>query len=236
MNPFDAFFLHLINGLAGRSWTIDGLALALKTNDLFKGGVVTALLWWAWFQPGAEQPKRRRAVLVTTAAAFTALLAGRLLAWSLPFRLRPLQNPEAGVNMAIGLSPMELSSWNSMPSDHAVLFFSLAAGLCFASRALGALALLHAVFVVCLPRVYLGLHYPSDILVGAMIGILIAWTAHSWGRLGRGADVVLGWERRQPAAFYAGFFLMTAQMSVLFTDLRDIGEWGVEAAQKLLGG
>ena len=35
-------------------------------------------------------------------------------------------------------------------------------------------ALVFALLMVCLPRIYSGLHYPSDILVGAMVGALVA--------------------------------------------------------------
>ncbi len=38
----------------------------------------------------------------------------------------------------------------------------------------GIVALIHAALVISLPRIILGLHYPSDILVGALVGATVA--------------------------------------------------------------
>ncbi|HEX2507845.1 MAG TPA: phosphatase PAP2 family protein, partial [Miltoncostaeaceae bacterium] len=62
----------------------------------------------------------------------------------------------------------------SMPSGHAAT----------AAAAAGVVALLHPrlraplaalVAAIALSRVYLGVHYPSDVIVGAALGLAIAW-------------------------------------------------------------
>src|SRR5436305_1770769 len=64
-----------------------------------------------------------------------------------------------------------------MPSDHAVLFALLAAGLWFQNRFIGCVAACCVMLLIWFPRVYLGIHWPSDILAGAFLGAALAWLA-----------------------------------------------------------
>lgn len=52
------------------------------------------------------------------------------------------------------------------------VFFSMAAGIFIASRRAGWFALFYVSAFICLPRMYLGEHYATDILAGAVIGIV----------------------------------------------------------------
>jgi len=67
----------------------------------------------------------------------------------------------------------------SFPSDHAAAGFAIAFALYLVHRRLGALALVAAT-VMSYARVYVGLHYPSDVLVGALIGVGVTWALTRW--------------------------------------------------------
>jgi membrane-associated phospholipid phosphatase len=58
--------------------------------------------------------------------------------------------------------------------DHAILFAALAVGVLFASRRLGVLALTYTALCIIGPRVYLGWHWPTDVLAGALLGAAFA--------------------------------------------------------------
>ena len=58
---------------------------------------------------------------------------------------------------------------SSFPSGHTTAAFSVATSLAFAFPAYSALLLLVAL-LVGYSRIYLGLHYPSDVVIGAAIG------------------------------------------------------------------
>lgn len=81
------------------------------------------------------------------------------------------------------LIPHELGG--SFPSGHAVFFFSLATTIWLHNRRLGvlfyALALINGI-----TRVIAGVHWPSDILGGALLGIIVGIIAdrvlHIWHR------------------------------------------------------
>jgi len=136
VNSFDAGIISLFNALARRSLTFDTLVFLLGSNFILKGGVIAALIWWTWFREG-QREKDREYLLFGISAGFLALLAARVLATVLPFRERPLRNPLLHFQLPYGVTETTLLGWSSFPSDHAVLFFTLATGIFFVSRPLG---------------------------------------------------------------------------------------------------
>src|SRR6478609_4316077 len=163
MNWLDSWILSHLNLFARKSWVFDQAVAFLSVNYLLKGGVLMAFLWWAWFRSENRDSKERDHIIATVLSCVVALAIGRIMVLTLPFRLRPLH--EAGLNFVTpyGVAENALDKLSSFPSDHAVLFFALVTGLFFVSRAMGAVALLYTLVIVVLPRMYLGLHYPTDI-------------------------------------------------------------------------
>jgi len=71
--------------------------------------------------------------------------------------------------------PVTVLSDFGFPSGHATNSMAVAALLALtAGRLMGAVAVAAAV-LVCLSRVYIGVHYPLDVAAGALLGALIAW-------------------------------------------------------------
>ena len=68
------------------------------------------------------------------------------------------------------------STEGSFPSGHAAFYFAIAFAVYFAHKGAGKILLI-AAFLLGLARVYLGVHYPSDILGGAAVGAFSAWAA-----------------------------------------------------------
>jgi membrane-associated phospholipid phosphatase len=76
--------------------------------------------------------------------------------------------PDLGPDLPpLGGAPSSLS----FPSAHATSSFAVATAMTRVAP-LGALAFALAV-VICLGRPYLGMHYPSDVLVGAALGVIL---------------------------------------------------------------
>lgn len=222
MNPFDAGIIHFLNQFAHRSWTFDNAIVLLSANHLFKGGVIMALFWWAWFHEDEGRTQKRELLLCGIVSSVLALVVARVLAHGLPFRERPLRNAALYFQMPYEMNDKALLHWSSFPSDHAVLFFTLAASIFLVSRRVGILALCYTFFIICLPRVYLGIHHPTDILAGALIGFAIA----SLSTISALRDSLtrrgLLWLQKSPGAFYAFLFLITLQIATLFDPAREI--------------
>jgi len=220
MNPLDVGIILFLNGFARRSWAFDTFVSVILQSDLIKAGVITGLIWWTWFQPGDGEDDRREFLLSGIVACFLAIVASRILAMTLPFRERPLHNPALHFRLPYGVDENALLGWSSFPSDHAALFFTLATSIFFASRRLGILAFFHAFFVVCLTRIYMGFHYPTDILAGALLGIGFAYLFKMTAIKKTIANPGLRWMHFHPSSFYTSFFLVTLQIYVMFEPLR----------------
>jgi membrane-associated phospholipid phosphatase len=225
LNPFDAAILHYLNGFAHRSWNFDHFVGLVAISHLFKGAVPACLIWWAWFRKGEEGSEDREFLISGLAAAFLALLVARGLADTLPFRPRPIHDPAIHFQLPYGSNATTLIGWSSFPSDHAALFFALATGIYFVSRSAGILALCHALFIVCLPRIYLGYHYPTDILGGVVIGIGAATLLSVAALRKAAAGPAARWISRYPGASYAFLFFVTFQVSTNFDSVREVGHF-----------
>lgn len=210
-----------VNGPAQRFPALDQLVVFLSQSDLLKGGVVMGVVWAVWLLAREDQGRIRGALLSALFGSLIALFVARVLAYVTPLRIRPLLDGALHFRAPIGLpAQTNWTSWSSFPSDHAALFFALAWGVWLASKRTGRWLLGYVVVVVCLPRLYIGIHYASDLLAGALLGILFTSLLHTvlFRRLiGRH---VLAWEERWPGVFYFLFFLLAYQVATLFWDLR----------------
>ncbi|MCR8861016.1 undecaprenyl-diphosphatase [Bacillus pseudomycoides] len=62
---------------------------------------------------------------------------------------------------------------NSFPSDHTILFFSICVSIWLVRKKEGWLWLMLA-FCVAISRIWVGVHYPIDVVTGALVGIISA--------------------------------------------------------------
>ena len=181
----------------------------LAGNDLFKGAVFMAIVWWAWFRKDAARLRTRHQLVATMFSCGVAIVVGRALVLTL--------SPHDG-----GFGSTGPGKINSFPSDHAVLFFALATGFWFVSRRLGILAFAYAAVIVALPRVYLGYHSPSDILGGALIGISIVSLGNIYLPRRKSTREIVAFSHSKPQYFYPLFYLVSFQVAELFESSRSI--------------
>ncbi len=213
------------------NWILCRLARLEESNNLLKGGVFFALFWGQWFRSDADQEKRRRAIVAILFGAVLAIIASRTVAFIVPFRLRPMDDPTVMHPVYAVHLEYNLVHWNSFPSDTAAYFFALAFGLAYLSRGIAIPILLYTAGWVCLTRMFLGVHYASDIAAGLVIGLAMVWLSIR--------NNLLQLHLAQPAVtamntgrswFYAIAFLVSFEMATVFDGLRSLGNAVIHAA------
>jgi undecaprenyl-diphosphatase len=215
VNAFDYRLLASLNHLADRSPILTKVVVGIYADDL-KSAFVVALLWWAWFaaEGTIRQEETRARVAAGLSGSVLALVAARVLALALPFRERPISNAAAGLHFPIGAG--NWGQWSAFPSDNAVLFFFLTTCLFPISRLLGTLALLDTILLITFPRLFVGVHHPTDILAGALLGTGSGYAVGLEPLRSMLAKPALTWMRAHPPSFYAAAFLVSYLMAQVF--------------------
>lgn len=226
----DEYVSAAVNHWASRNEVINHAVYIAAQTDFLTGALMLALVYYCWFSDTTMESRTR--LLLGFGAVLVSGVASRLLQVSLPMRLRPMHALDSGFNPLPGIDPALANHWGSFPSDHAALFFALVAVIWRQSRWLGLLAMCSALFGV-LPRVYLGLHYLSDIVAGAVLGVGLVFMFGQFGprTLARRA---FAWEQQWPGLAYGAAFLVSFEVATLFEDIRQVGR-GIPAVLRQFG-
>jgi len=116
---------------------------------------------------GARHAPWRRAAVAAVLSAGLALAIGAAIS-ALVDRARPFVVDANGVHLFSAHSADP-----GFPSDHATASFAIAMAIFLRHRGWGVVALLAAA-VLSVGRVAIGVHYPTDVLAGAALGVAAA--------------------------------------------------------------
>lgn len=156
-----------INGLAGRVAWIDNV-IRILSCDVFITVLFIIMLLAIWFA-GRDREAResnQRGVLCALASMGIANLIVFILNAVLQDRPRPFEAFPAKVHLLF-YPPTD----PSFPSNAAAASFAVAMGIWVYNRKLGYILLIPAV-IISFGRVYMGVHYPLDIIGGFAAAIV----------------------------------------------------------------
>ena len=215
LNSFDYNVLIYLNQIAYHSPILTKVIVGIYTDQL-KSVLIVALVWWVWFDASNTEHQQvvREKIVAGLLGSLVCIVAVRLMAELLPFRVRPLADPLNGLNFPIRVGGW--GNWSSFPSDNTVLFFLLTVCLFGASRMVGFVALFDTIFLICFPRVFVGVHYPTDIIGGAAIGIAAGYLLTRKRVRMHLARPMLQWMQAHPPSFYASAFAVTFLFAGVF--------------------
>lgn len=160
----DRSLFRAINRLADHTHWAHGIATAYA-----KYGIVLFALLLVVAYLDARRYDNRRALTTTiwaAAAALVALGVAQLIGGAVD-RARPYK-AMTDIHVLI-----DKTTDFSFPSDHATAAGAVATGLLLANKRWGIIAGV-AALLMAFTRVYVGAHYPSDVLAGLALGAIIA--------------------------------------------------------------
>ncbi|MDD5145675.1 MAG: phosphatase PAP2 family protein [Candidatus Pacebacteria bacterium] len=158
---FDQNLFHFINQFAGKNICLDSAAIFFA--EYFQYVVVFLFSLFLIFRPRKNFKMVFSAIL---AAFFARFVFTDLIRYLFP-RMRPFV--ENNINLLLPHNPNE----SSFPSGHAAFFFGLSAVVFYYNKKAGA-AFFFASFLISISRVFIGIHWPLDILSGFAVGLLSA--------------------------------------------------------------
>lgn len=158
----DNSITHWINSTAGYSAALDAAMLLVTQFGVPVIVIAVAAQWWA-----GEQRDLVRHTAVSAGLSFLLGLAINQVILLFVHRVRPY---DAGVTQLL-VSPS--ADW-SFPSDHATASIAVVAAFALHGLRRRTVALLVLAMIVCWSRIYVGTHYLTDILGGALTGIIAA--------------------------------------------------------------
>lgn len=157
---FDIALFHFFNNFAGRNWLLD------YSGIFFARSLFFLLLAFAVFFAFRLKDWRQRFYFLSLSLLSVIISRGLLTELIQYFYSRP--RPYQFFNF----NPLIESLGPSFPSGHAVVLFSLGISIFLFRRRWGAIFLFLSL-LVSLARIFVGVHWPSDIFTGIIIGSII---------------------------------------------------------------
>lgn len=160
----DLQFFWFLNNMAGHSRIFDWIIIFLAEYLAYVlVAVFLALLFFS-----AYRKKKKIHILLTTTIA-SVILSRFVIVEIIRFFYH---HPRPFMVMQVHQLIPE-SSW-SFPSGHATFFFAMAMAIWLYNKKWGVWFFIAAI-LMCICRVIAGVHYPSDILGGFILGVIVAY-------------------------------------------------------------
>lgn len=171
LESFNRSFFLFVNGGDGTSGWLVNLAIAIGDSLIY---LVPFILLWMWLWGDLA---RRNLAIKSFAVAMLGVGVNQLIAlvWQHP---RPFM-------IGLGHAWIAHAADSSFPSDHVTVLASFGLSMLFGGAVGWASLILVFALLVAWARVFLGVHFPLD-MIGAVVvsSLSLAFATPIWGRLG----------------------------------------------------
>lgn len=158
----DLKLFEMVNQFAGKYDVLDQLVISFSKYGVVIFGLIFV---WLWFTKRGDQFKNRQLVLFALTIVLFTIGINKILEISF-FRERPFVAHD--VHVLSDKTPDD----PSFPSNHSGGSFALAFAMFWRYRKAGIIFIGFAV-LMALSRLFLGVHYPTDVFVGMLIALIV---------------------------------------------------------------
>ena len=231
----DIDIVLFFNQFCGKSVFLDTLALMFLSVDALRTAILVALIIgiWEYGKSKNDLTAKKQVILILFSIVISLGIIEILNA--LIDSPRPIVTYENQILGPIIEDKNTKALWQdgwarnskhgSFPSDTVALLATLAFGIYFWNKALGLTAILFVLFAGILPRLYFGLHYPSDMLAGSLISFIACLLTQKVNFLNSLSEKILKIEERSPFLFGAVGFYLAYIIADKFILLRKLPLW-----------
>jgi len=206
------------NQFCGKSTFWDTLLLIFLSVDAIRTAILVALTVGIWeFGRAKKNIQARKRVIAILFSIVLSLGIIEIMNAVIDSK-RPIVTYETQIKEPIrsyNTKQLWKDGWvrnakhGSFPSDTVALLGTIACGLFFWRRSIGIIAFLFVLFGGMIPRLYFGLHYPSDMLIGVLIAVLATFVVEKLKFLDILSNSLINIYDKYPYIFGTlGFYLM----------------------------
>lgn len=172
---FDESVLRAINGLAGSSFAFDAAMVAITAFGM--SYILVLIFFPLWLS-------RRRALAIDVLVVVLLSIACEMALKALVARERPFMVLDDLNSSQVGI--LDTASGYSFPSGHATRAFAVGVLLWLSLKGTLRHMIPCGAALVAVSRVYLGLHWPTDVIAGALLGTSLALAVYAVGKRSSG--------------------------------------------------
>lgn len=171
MHNLNQQLFFTVNNLANKSIFFDNFFIFL-TNTGFKIILIAVVFYLFFILPLKKNNSLEKLKLWGQA---TLITISTFVTWGVVWVIKVMISAPRPFEVLSGTKLLvEETVKTSFPSNHAAISFALATSVYFYHKKLGIFLFIIAI-LVSLSRMYVGVHFPIDIIAGSIIGILISY-------------------------------------------------------------
>jgi len=165
----DFSVLYFLNKLAASGGIVGMLIVMFAENPLLRGGPIFFCICYLWFSTNDVNVRVR--MMMGCLACILGVLVSVFCQSHVPIHIRPVYDNRLGITNILKWDQNSTDKRiYSFPSDTATLYFALVTIVFLENTKMAWVSLLWALLTVGVCRIAVGVHYPSDILAGMILG------------------------------------------------------------------